>query len=334
MTVATDTTLSMAPAVDTPPDGTVHDGDAAITAPEAVGNAALAAVRTGNREAAQRIVDEMLPDERADLAGHLEDLRKLLGPTCADCGAPTGLGACTTDPFSAECRFLCGRCTTARRTPLNNPTGRPPQPAPGCRALPSHLDKEPQLMVLALFNRARTAPVEPPDLGPRPERGESWMPEGVNIVERHWNHAMSAIVLVYSTSDSGYHVVACLGCHFSVERDPDRGVVTGLKLSDANRIATEHATKCRALSRALPDCPDDATAREQLRKLTLSLRRTADKVQIMVSYFDVHRLTLQRSNEWIEAELRQLAEDRPDVFAVQRSDYSHTTFYVLPMPAD
>jgi hypothetical protein len=191
-------------------------------------------------------------------------------------------------------------------------------------------------MVLALFNRARTAPVEPPDLEPRPELGKTWMPEGVIVVERHWNQAKSAIVLVYSTSDSGYHVVACLGCHFSVAQDPDRGVVSGLKLSDANRIATEHATKCRAVSRALPDCPDDATAREQLRKLTLSWRRTADKVQIMVSYFDVHRLTLQRSNEWIEAELQQLALDRPDVFAVQRSDYDHTTFYyyVLPMAAD
>ncbi|MGP3950962.1 hypothetical protein [Streptomyces sp. 7N604] len=46
-----------------------------------------------------------------------------------------------------------------------------------------------------------------------------------------------------------------------------------------------------------------------------------------LSYFDLHRLSLQRSNEWIEAELQQLAVDRPDVFAVQRSDYDQTTFY-------
>ncbi|MFD7282268.1 hypothetical protein ACFV80_35890 [Streptomyces sp. NPDC059862] len=58
----------------------------------------------------------MLPGERADLAGHLEELRKLLGPTCAECGALAEIGTCTTDPFSAECRFLCSRCTAARRT--------------------------------------------------------------------------------------------------------------------------------------------------------------------------------------------------------------------------
>ncbi|WP_128380340.1 hypothetical protein [Streptomyces cavernae] len=117
MTVATDTPLSMTTAADMPENGTVHDVDAATTAPQAAGNAALAAVRAGNLEAAQLIIAELLPDERADLAGHVEELRKLLGPTCAECGALTELGACTTDPFSAECRFLCSRCTAARRTP-------------------------------------------------------------------------------------------------------------------------------------------------------------------------------------------------------------------------
>ncbi|MDG9709698.1 hypothetical protein [Streptomyces sp. DH10] len=116
MTLATGTTLSTAPAVDPPQDDPHHDADAAITAPEAAGNAALAAVRTGKREVAQRVIAEMLPDERADLAAHLEELRKLLGPTCSECGALTELGTCTTDPSSEECRFLCSRCTAARRT--------------------------------------------------------------------------------------------------------------------------------------------------------------------------------------------------------------------------
>ncbi|WP_216586622.1 hypothetical protein [Streptomyces brasiliscabiei] len=113
MTVVTDTTLAAAPAVDTLQDDTVHDVDPAATAPEA---AALAAVRTGNREAAQQIIAEMLPEERADLAGHLEELRTLLGPSCAECCALTELGTCTTDTSSAECRFLCSRCAAARRT--------------------------------------------------------------------------------------------------------------------------------------------------------------------------------------------------------------------------
>lgn len=115
MTIATDNRLAKATAVDTLQHDGVQDVDAAITAPEAAGNAALAALRIGNREAAQQIIAEMLPDERADLADHLEELRKLLGPACAECGALTELGACTTDPSSAECRFLCSRCTAARR---------------------------------------------------------------------------------------------------------------------------------------------------------------------------------------------------------------------------
>ncbi|MET7693911.1 hypothetical protein ABZT06_39100 [Streptomyces sp. NPDC005483] len=115
MTVATDTTLSTATAADPSQDETGHAFDAALTAPEAAGHAALAAVRTGNRETAQRIIAELLPDERANLADHLEELRKLLGPTCAECGALTELGTCTTDPFSEKCRFLCRRCTPAHR---------------------------------------------------------------------------------------------------------------------------------------------------------------------------------------------------------------------------
>ncbi|WP_086797006.1 hypothetical protein [Streptomyces caniscabiei] len=116
MTVATDTTLATGMAMDTLRDDTVHDFDASITAPEAAGNAALSAVRTGNRHAAEQIIAQMLPDERADLADHLEELRKLLGPACAECGALTELGTCTTDTSSTECRFLCSRCATARRT--------------------------------------------------------------------------------------------------------------------------------------------------------------------------------------------------------------------------
>ncbi|MEU0949921.1 hypothetical protein ABZ379_45775 [Streptomyces canus] len=188
-------------------------------------------------------------------------------------------------------------------------------------------------MVLTLFNRARRASVEPSATDPWPELGETWMPEGVTVVERHWNQAMSAIALVYSTDDSGYHVVACLGCHFIVAQDPDRRPLAGgLNLTDAKRIATEHATNCRAVSRAIPDRPDDATAREQLRKWTLAWKSKADKVQIMLRNFDLHRLALQRSNEWIEAELQQLAVDRPDAFAVQLSTYDHTTFYYYVLP--
>ncbi|GHE34102.1 hypothetical protein [Streptomyces capitiformicae] len=131
MTVVTGTTLSTAAALGTPQDDTGHDVDAAITAPEAAGNAALAAVRTGNREAAQQIIAEMLPDERADLADHLEELRKLLGPACAECGALTELGTCTTDPFRADCRFLCSRCWLCSRLPTARVHGSGRHPPAG-----------------------------------------------------------------------------------------------------------------------------------------------------------------------------------------------------------
>lgn len=115
MTVTHDTTSPTAMDADTTPDDAHHNADAEVTAFAFQEHAALAAVRTGNREAAQRITASMLPDERAALAGHLEQLRTLLGPTCAECGALTEIGTCTTDPFSAECRFLCSHCTAARR---------------------------------------------------------------------------------------------------------------------------------------------------------------------------------------------------------------------------
>lgn len=118
MTVTTDTTTSCtATDGDQAREDAHRDACTTITTVASPGSAALDAVRTGNREAAQRIIADLLPSERDALAGHIEELRKLLGPTCADCGAPTELGTCTTDPFTTECRFLCAGCTAAHRTP-------------------------------------------------------------------------------------------------------------------------------------------------------------------------------------------------------------------------
>lgn len=187
-------------------------------------------------------------------------------------------------------------------------------------------------MVLTLFSRNRAASSEPLTPGPWPEIGETWMPAGVTVVERYWNEA-NAVVLVYSADDTCYHhVVACLGCHFLADREPERSRETRLKLNDAARVANEHAHDCRALSRDLPARPDDDTAREQLRTWALS-RQSQDKdVEIRLDFFDSFRLMLQRSNEWIVAELQRLAADRPDTFAVRRGEHgAHTTsfYYVL-----
>ncbi|WP_331732392.1 hypothetical protein [Streptomyces sp. NBC_00989] len=85
------------------------------------GSAALDAVSTGDRKGAQRIVAAMFPDELAAFAGHLNELRELLGLVCANCGCLVELGSATTDPFAAMCRFLCLDCAA----PLQR---RPPHP--------------------------------------------------------------------------------------------------------------------------------------------------------------------------------------------------------------
>jgi hypothetical protein len=77
---------------------------------------ALHAVREGDRETAQKVVADMPASERAGLADHLDELRKLLGTVCDNCGGLAEIGTATTDPFSEICRFLCARCTAAHRT--------------------------------------------------------------------------------------------------------------------------------------------------------------------------------------------------------------------------
>ncbi|MGW0730830.1 hypothetical protein [Streptomyces mirabilis] len=78
--------------------------------------AALSAALTGDRKGAQRIVASMGSAERAELANQLDEVRKLLGTVCDNCGELAEIGTSTTDPFSETCRFLCSRCTAARRT--------------------------------------------------------------------------------------------------------------------------------------------------------------------------------------------------------------------------
>jgi hypothetical protein len=80
-------------------------------------------------------------------------------------------------------------------------------------------------VALTLFSR-RPAPVEPPVIEPEPwpEIGETWKPEGVNIVQRYYNQAHT-VVLVYTADDGKagtYYAVACLGCHFASAQDGRR----------------------------------------------------------------------------------------------------------------
>ncbi|MFJ3213822.1 hypothetical protein [Streptomyces flaveolus] len=186
-------------------------------------------------------------------------------------------------------------------------------------------------MALTLFSRPRPA-VAPPaaDPEPWPEIGETWTPEGVTVVERYANQA-GAVVLVFSTDDQSYHhVVACLGCHYSESTDPDKTYTSGLTLTEAGRFANTHATSCRALPRDIPARPDDDAAREQIRKWVASWRRRDEDLQIYLRFFNHGRLVLQRTDDWIETALQQLADEEPDLLLAKPSEYSgRMEFYAL-----
>jgi hypothetical protein len=191
-------------------------------------------------------------------------------------------------------------------------------------------------VALTLFAR-RPATIEPPAVEPEPwpEIGETWKPEGVNIVQRYYNQA-HAIVLVYTTDDGTtgtYYAVACLGCHFASARNEQRTYNTRYSLTDAAKAANEHATTCRALPRDLPARPDDDTVRERLRSWASSSRRRDADVELWLSDLDLIRLTLQRTNDWITAALQQLAVDQPDVLRTRTSEYSgRIEFYARRLP--
>ncbi|MGW1596976.1 hypothetical protein [Streptomyces sp. NPDC002343] len=184
-------------------------------------------------------------------------------------------------------------------------------------------------MALTLFSRRPVpAPVAPPLVEPEPwpEIGETWTPEGVTVVERYYNRT-HAVVLVYTAAQGYRHTVACLGCHFRTSANR-RSSYDWLQLEDAATIANEHATTCRALPRAIPARPDDDTVREQLRNwATTYCNRGADE-QLHLESLDLLRLTIQRTNDWIEAALQHLAITQPELLRAEASEHGdHIRFY-------
>ncbi|WP_331736900.1 hypothetical protein OG426_55610 (plasmid) [Streptomyces canus] len=76
--------------------------------------AALYAVMIEDLPGARRIVGDMLPGERAQLAQQLDQLRELLGPRCDRCDALTRIGTSVlTGPLSPKRQFLCRDCNAA-----------------------------------------------------------------------------------------------------------------------------------------------------------------------------------------------------------------------------
>ncbi|MFJ4329108.1 hypothetical protein ACIP3A_39195 [Streptomyces tricolor] len=178
------------------------------------------------------------------------------------------------------------------------------------------------MAITLFFRRPEPSAVQPE---PWPEIGETWKPEGVNIVQRYYNQA-HAVVLVYTAAQSDRHNVACLGCHFT-KASNKFGTRSWLILSEAAGAANEHATSCRALPREIPARPDDGTVRERLRTWVSNYRNRGADEQLWIETLDPIRLTLQRTDEWIEAALQQLAVDQPEALRTERCEYSGRVLY-------
>ncbi|MFC9431636.1 hypothetical protein [Streptomyces sp. NPDC056987] len=186
-------------------------------------------------------------------------------------------------------------------------------------------------MALTLFTRRPApTPAAPPAARPDtwPEIGETWKPEGVTVVERYYNQA-NAVVLFYTAAREYDYAIACLGCHFTATRETIRGYQGWYTLEDVATVANDHATTCRALPRDIPARPDDDAVRDRLKKWAAGCRRQDEDVQLRIQHLDLMRLTLQRSNGWIENALQQLADGHPDIVIAKPSKYSggHTEFY-------
>jgi hypothetical protein len=181
-------------------------------------------------------------------------------------------------------------------------------------------------MALSLFAR-RPKPVEAPATEPWPEIGETWKPEGVTVVERYYNLG-NAVVLLYRSA--GYHVVACLGCHYNATQLKAH-YSRMLTLEQAAELANTHAASCRALPRDIPARPDEEAARELLRTTVRAMRKRDERVNFYLFLLDSQRMALQRTNDWIVGELERLADDEPEVLKVSVSKWG-TDFYLQKLP--
>ncbi|MFF9690534.1 hypothetical protein [Streptomyces sp. NPDC014623] len=160
-------------------------------------------------------------------------------------------------------------------------------------------------------------PAEAPEPKVWPEIGETWNPEGVSVVQRYYNQA-HAVVLVYTACARYRCVVACLGCHFTKAHSAARSY-DWMELSEAAEAANEHATTCRALPRDLPTRPGDATVHKLLHKRAREYQDGAKDNEFRIDALDLARLTIQRTNVWIEAALRKLADEQPDLLLLRTS---------------
>lgn len=93
--------------------------------------AALIAVLNEDLAEARRIVNDMLPSERATFADQLHQLTGMLGARCKRCDALTPIGTSVTiQPLGPDRQYLCKTCAD-ERTQQAAPDTLPPHPNHG-----------------------------------------------------------------------------------------------------------------------------------------------------------------------------------------------------------
>ncbi|ALC32312.1 hypothetical protein [Streptomyces sp. CFMR 7] len=170
-----------------------------------------------------------------------------------------------------------------------------------------------------------------------PEIGETWKPEGLPVAERYYNQAHAVVLVALTGQDpcgTSYYLVACLGCHFLSTRTKYHSSYIRYGLQQAAEAANTHAGTCRALPRELLARPDEDTARNLLRSwVTAMPRRDLHRdIDLDLAEFDSGRLELQRTSEWLRAELEVLADERRDLLSARRDEGGTVRFRLLPLP--
>lgn len=78
--------------------------------------AALYAVLNDDMDEVHRLVNDMLPGERATFRDQLYKLADILGARCEDCDALTPIGSSVTvGPLGRDSKYLCKSCADKAR---------------------------------------------------------------------------------------------------------------------------------------------------------------------------------------------------------------------------
>ncbi|WP_172387695.1 hypothetical protein [Streptomyces sp. MNP-20] len=162
----------------------------------------------------------------------------------------------------------------------------------------------------------------------------TWTPLGTSVTVRCRNAlgpAEGAVVLVYTSDGENnmeHFIVACLGCHYLAWQTSQRRC---LPQDAAAHLANAHAADCRAMSCGVPASPSDGEAAQMVRTRLWELRRheSYGVHHVSVADFDRLRVALQRSRDFINATMLQLATSEPHFVAAQ-DGYRGTRFLVQP----